>query len=183
MKPYYLIFLLILFSGSLFADTPDPLFIQANKAYISKNYEEAFQAYETLIKKGEAGAFVYGNAANSAYYLDRMGLALLYSKKALMRAPRDADLRANHYFILQHTHATNNTSLNIESVIEKTFFWSSYLTGHELWLVTLSAYFLLCLFVILFLVFRKNILKKGFFFSFILFLLCLSGLLTNLLFL
>src|SRR3990167_9977588 len=131
MKPYYLIFLLILFSGSLFADSSDPLFIQANKAYASKNYEEAFQAYETLIKKGEAGAFVYGNAANSSYYLNRMGLALLYSKKALMLDPRDADLRANHHFIEKHAPATKDASLNIKSVIEKTFFWSSYLTKHE----------------------------------------------------
>lgn len=90
---------LVLLAAPAFS-APDPvgshaLFFQANEDYRKGDYEAAAGKYETLIRKGEAGALVFFNLGNSFLRMDDPGRAILNYERARILAPRDKDVDYN----------------------------------------------------------------------------------------
>lgn len=68
---------------------------QAAEAYQNKQYTEAFDLYQGLIKEGQVSPALYYNMGNVCYRQNKLGLAILYYEKALKLAPRDQEIKGN----------------------------------------------------------------------------------------
>jgi tetratricopeptide (TPR) repeat protein len=66
----------------------------ADSAYIKGDYQQAIQIYEELLCNGEA-AEVYYNLGNSYYKAGDIAKAILNYERALLLQPGNADVRAN----------------------------------------------------------------------------------------
>lgn len=74
-------------------------FDAANKLYEQQRYQDAFAAYETILRKGIVSPAIYFNLGNASLKLGRPGVALLNYRRAQLLAPRDPDIRANIHFV------------------------------------------------------------------------------------
>jgi tetratricopeptide (TPR) repeat protein len=98
--------LLMLFTTLLVTaqEVKDPgvvAFDQANKAYISSNYDVAIMAYNEVLKTGNHSADVYFNLGNAHYKKNQVGPAIYNFEKALMLDPDNADVATNLRFANQ----------------------------------------------------------------------------------
>ncbi|MFN8153443.1 MAG: tetratricopeptide repeat protein [Bacteroidia bacterium] len=67
----------------------------ANKLYRGKNYQEAAQQYETLIKEGAVSPEVYFNLGNAYYKSGIVSKAILNYERAKILDPSDEDIQFN----------------------------------------------------------------------------------------
>lgn len=70
-------------------------FSKANELYNQEKYQEAIDAYQSILDAGKESAAVYYNMANSYYKLSTIGPSIYYYEKALQLAPNDADVKNN----------------------------------------------------------------------------------------
>lgn len=100
-KKYFLLLLLLGWSGGVFAQNSDPQAIlnEANEAYRRQAYPEAIQGYEALLRAGYRQAAIYYNLGNSYYRSGQKGRAILNYERARLLAPGDADIRHNLDFL------------------------------------------------------------------------------------
>ncbi len=70
-------------------------FAAANHLYSQAKYEEAAKAYSELVDEGYSTLAVYLNLGNCYMQTDELGRAVLYYRRALLVAPRDADALHN----------------------------------------------------------------------------------------
>lgn len=70
---------------------------EAEKFYADKNYQQAAQIYETLMKQGKS-ADLYYNYANTQFKLNNLGQAILFYERALVLSPYDSDIRRSLEF-------------------------------------------------------------------------------------
>jgi len=70
-------------------------FEEGNRLYREGRYEQALQAYKSILESGLESGFVYYNIGNCHYKLNRIGPAILYYERAARWMPNDPDLRAN----------------------------------------------------------------------------------------
>jgi len=90
--------LIISILSSIFAiSAQENLEIQAEKFYEQKDYIQAAQVYETLMKKGSS-ADLYYNYANTQFKLNNLGKAILFYERALVLSPSDKDIQASLNF-------------------------------------------------------------------------------------
>jgi hypothetical protein len=75
--------------------TPAAFFREANRAYQEGRYAEAVDGYQRAERAGGASADLFYNLGTAYYRLGRLGPAILAFEKALARAPRHEDARAN----------------------------------------------------------------------------------------
>lgn len=68
---------------------------QANQAYQSKNFQQAIEQYEVLLRQDYHSKVIYYNLGNSYYRVDKLGLAILNYERALLLDPTDADTKHN----------------------------------------------------------------------------------------
>ncbi len=71
------------------------LFLKGNEAYRSGHYQEAVKLYRQILDAGLESPEVYYNLGNCYYKLNRLGLAILYYRKAKRLNPSDRDVAFN----------------------------------------------------------------------------------------
>ena len=74
---------------------------QGNNLYQDKQYEQAIEAYQSIIHLGYEGTSLYYNLGNSYYREGKIGFAILYYEKALELSPGDDD--ATHNLAIANT--------------------------------------------------------------------------------
>lgn len=86
--------MLFFLSGWMMIDT-EALWIKANEAYGTENYQEAIVHYESLLGEGVRNGKVYYNLGNAYFKAGELGPALLNYFRAERLIPGDQDLRHN----------------------------------------------------------------------------------------
>ncbi|WP_109301919.1 SH3 domain-containing protein [Aquimarina sp. AU474] len=85
-------------------------FQRANSLYNQEKYQEAIDAYKSIIDAGQESASLYYNMANAHYKLSNIGPSVYYYEKGLELAPNDEDIKNNLVF------AQNATIDSIDSI-------------------------------------------------------------------
>jgi tetratricopeptide (TPR) repeat protein len=75
--------------------TANPLLEKAEKAYDSRQYKAAIEAYERLISSGYRSYQLFFNLGNSYYRNNELGKAIYYYELARKLEPDDEDVRIN----------------------------------------------------------------------------------------
>ncbi len=102
MKKIFVLFTLFC-SCALFAQNPQELLQQGNRAYGKGNYAQAAQSYNAVLETGYASAELYYNLGNTYYRLQQYGLAILNYERALRLKPNFSDARQNLQLANSHT--------------------------------------------------------------------------------
>ena len=76
------------------ANNPDALFLQANEAYDTGDYEQALSLYNAVIEAGYESADLYYNIGNTYYRLEEIGYSILY-ERALRLKPSSKEIKEN----------------------------------------------------------------------------------------
>ncbi len=88
-------FLFLLSLTTVFANTPQELFDQANTAYTKGQYTKAIEQYEAILSSGNFSTEVYYNLGNAYWKNKQLGKAVLNFERVLKVAPSDADAAYN----------------------------------------------------------------------------------------
>jgi tetratricopeptide (TPR) repeat protein len=91
----FLLIILLISGGKLFAQSPEEIFRQAGLNYENKKYEEAVSLYEALVKIDRVSPEVFYNLGNSYFKLKNIGRAIVNYERALRLVPRDRDVLFN----------------------------------------------------------------------------------------
>lgn len=92
MKKLLYILSLLFFAQAAFAQGA---FEKGNELYRKAKYEEAAQAYESILKDKKESAEVYFNLGNAYYKLNRIAPSIYNYEKALLLNPNDKDVIVN----------------------------------------------------------------------------------------
>ncbi len=145
----FLLLILFVFLGRVFAIAGPDHFKEANQLYHDGKYAEAARAYEEVIK-AKPMAEAYYNLANAYFKDKKVGLAVLNYERALQFAPRDHDVRTNLAYV--------NRLIEYKIEDKRNWFFRKksrllgYVTFTECWILALGAYFMFivgCLFSLL----------------------------------
>lgn len=101
MNSKFILIFCIMLLASLGARAADNSFESGNASYRAGQFEAALDFYSHAIQENPQNSSAYYNLGNTAYRMDKLGLARLNFEKALLLTPRDADIRANLHFISQ----------------------------------------------------------------------------------
>ena len=82
-------------NSSGFSELADGLYIEANKALIAENYNDAIVKYESILKDGYESAELYYNLGNAYYRSEQLGKSIWAYSNALDIAPRNRDVAHN----------------------------------------------------------------------------------------
>ena len=85
------LFPLLLLAGS----AQQALITEADSAYTAEQFREAAEMYEKVLSEGYASAELYYNLGNTYFNLNNLPSAILNYERALVLAPRDADINFN----------------------------------------------------------------------------------------
>ena len=119
----------------------------ANRLYEEGSFEEAAQAYQSLVDQGYSDSSLFYNLGNAWYKSGQNGKALLYFRKAETLAPRDADIQANLNLARQQT--LDQFESGGQAFYSRLVLLSrSWLTINEMALLALGLWFLLVLLLI-----------------------------------
>ena len=102
-----IIYILLLLTQTFWAQS---VFDKGNEHYRKGNYQEAINAYESIIRGKKESCDLYFNLANSYYKLNQIGPAIYYYEKALLISPNDKDIQNNLKF------AKNSTIDDIKTI-------------------------------------------------------------------
>ena len=132
--------------------------LTANQLYETGQFTQAVQAYEQLIDQGYGDSTLYYNLGNAYFKQGDYGRAILNYRRAEQLAPRDADIEIN--LEMARAQVTDNIE---EPVGESSGFinnvagyFEEWFTFNELAIVTLAAWIVFVLLVIV-----VTSLKKG----------------------
>ncbi len=103
-----LVFLMVTFG---FAQSSEK-FQRANSLYNQEKFQEAIDAYKSILDSGQESASLYYNMANAHYKLSNIGPSIYYYEKGLELSPNDEDIKNNLVF------AQNATIDAIDSIPE-----------------------------------------------------------------
>jgi tetratricopeptide (TPR) repeat protein len=78
-----------------YAQDPDIVFNEANKAYAEGDYQTAIELYSTILNRGVEGGEVYFNLGNAYFKTNEIGRAILYYEKAAKFIEGDPALEQN----------------------------------------------------------------------------------------
>lgn len=76
-------------------ETPEETFSRGNAAFENGRFEDAAEAYRTVLRYGIRDARVEYNLGCAAFRLGRLGEAILHFERALRLDPTDPDVKAN----------------------------------------------------------------------------------------
>lgn len=85
----------MLFSCSLYADSPQDLFKQGNAAYAQGKFEESARLYQSAYEGGLQNDALFYNLGNAAYKSGQLGRAVLNYERAFRRSSGDRDVIYN----------------------------------------------------------------------------------------
>ncbi|KAA1247596.1 tetratricopeptide repeat protein [Aquimarina sp. RZ0] len=105
-----LITIIVLLVSSYMVAQQETVFQNGNTFYNQEKYQEAIDAYLSIIDQGQESAELYYNLANAHYKLSNVGQSIYYYEKALELAPNDADIKNNLDF-------AKNTTIDAIDVI------------------------------------------------------------------
>ena len=88
-------YLLLLSLTTVFANTPQELFDQANKAYTKGQYTKAIEQYESIISSGDVSTELYYNLGNAYWKNKQLGKAVLNFERVLKLTPSNVDAAYN----------------------------------------------------------------------------------------
>ncbi len=78
-------------------------FQRGNSLYNQEKYQEAIDAYKTILDTGQESASLYYNLGNAHYKLSNIGFSIFYYEKALKLTPNDDDIKNNLAFAQKAT--------------------------------------------------------------------------------
>ena len=149
---------------------PDSLYFKANKLYQDGKYEEAIEAYESIIREGFESATLYYNLGNANYNSNKLGKARLYYEKALKLNPKDEDARAN---ILYMETLLADRFEEVPVVFYKK--WIKLIvfsrSSNQWAYISIVSFFMCVMSASAYLLFRRSSIRKSGFYSAILFLI------------
>ncbi len=90
------------FGGVAAAQTPEEIFDRGNRAYEEGRFEEAAEAYRTVLRYGVRDSRAEYNLANAEFKLGHLGRAVLHYRRALRLDPTDEDTRSNLALVESH---------------------------------------------------------------------------------
>ena len=90
--------ILLVAVGTARADTPEEIFERGNRAYDAGRYDEAAEAYRTVLRYQIEDPRVEFNLGNAEFRLGNLGRAILHYERARRIDPTDPDIRANLEF-------------------------------------------------------------------------------------
>ncbi len=88
------------------AQNVDTLFARGNTAYKNGDYQEAAQAYQTILSAGYHSAELYNNLGNAYYRLGYIAPTILAYERAALLDPSDKDIE--HNLMLARRKTTDN---------------------------------------------------------------------------
>jgi tetratricopeptide (TPR) repeat protein len=92
-KIFFIVFMM--HAGLLFAQDLESLMKEGNDYYQNKQYAEAIDSYETILKQGYLSSQLYYNLGNAYYRSGEIGKAILYYEKSLKISPGNDDAAHN----------------------------------------------------------------------------------------
>ena len=99
-----LLFLLLVGSiGPQAADSYEETFLRANEAYENSRFDEAAEAYESLIQYRIRDPRLEYNLGNAEFRRGNLGLSILHYHRAHRLDPTDEDIKTNLAFVASHT--------------------------------------------------------------------------------
>ena len=107
------------------------LFLQANQAYKSGDFNAAADGYEKLVAAGLGNGELLYNLGNAFLKKSDIGSAIFNYRKAELFMPRDADLEANLLFALGQATDRIDCS-DSDSLLKTACFWYAKLSCSEL---------------------------------------------------
>ena len=155
--------IIVVFLSSIFGIAQnDQIFEKANTLYNQEEYQEAIDAYSSILDTGQESAELYYNLGNANYKLSNIGPSIYFFEKALELRPNDEDIKNNLAF-------ANNATIDAvdiipEGIIFRTINQFTNMLSFDTW-----AWLSVCcivLFVILFIVYyasRMSFKKRLFF--------------------
>ncbi len=78
-------------------------FQRAGSLYNQEKYQEAIDAYRSILDTGQESASLYYNLGNAHYKVSNIGPSIYYYEKALELAPNDEDIQNNLAFAQKAT--------------------------------------------------------------------------------
>jgi tetratricopeptide (TPR) repeat protein len=94
MKRYIILIFNLMFSVAI-ASEEASLMEQANRHYISQEYEQAILIYEQILASGKESAQLYFNLGNACFKNNETARALLNYERARLLAPNNEDIDFN----------------------------------------------------------------------------------------
>jgi hypothetical protein len=91
----HLVYILLFITSFLFAQSG---FEKGNALYQKGQYEQAIQAYESVLDSRQQSADLYFNLGNCYYKLNKVAPSIYNYEKALVLAPEDVDITNNLKF-------------------------------------------------------------------------------------
>ncbi|WP_062057301.1 tetratricopeptide repeat protein [Aquimarina longa] len=95
--------LLIILSITIGFSQNEESFQRGNSLYNQEKYQEAIDAYTSILDSGKESASLYYNLGNAHYKLSNVGPSIFYFEKALALAPSDEDIKNNLAFAQKAT--------------------------------------------------------------------------------
>lgn len=95
MKNLIVVLLLFLASFTGIKAQNNALFEKANTLYNENKFQEAIDAYQSILEQGQESVSVYYNLGNAYYKLSNIGNSIYYYEKALQLDPNDEDVQNN----------------------------------------------------------------------------------------
>ncbi len=88
-------FIILLMNSYGFSELADGIYIEANKALIAENYNDAIVKYESILDDGYESVELYYNLGNAYYRSEQLGKSIWAYANALDIAPRNKDVAHN----------------------------------------------------------------------------------------
>jgi len=125
-------------TGNLFAADIATDFSAANELYAKGKFSEAARLYETILKTGAQSPALLFNYANAEFKAGHPGEAIAAYRRAMLLAPRDAEIRANLAFVRGQVQGATlresrwhgwlgQLTLNEWTLLAATAFWLTFI--------------------------------------------------------
>jgi tetratricopeptide (TPR) repeat protein len=129
-----LVLVALLQVGAVFATDAATDFLSANELYAKGKFAEAAGIYEKILAAGKESPSLLFNSGNAEFKSGHLGKAIAAFRQAELRAPRDAELRANLAFVRNQVQGATlresqwqkwigSLSLNEGAVLTAILFW------------------------------------------------------------
>ncbi len=149
---------------------PDSLIRVANQAYAANDYSMAAKIYQSVIDSGYGSSGAYYNLGNTYYRMNDYAHAILNYERALLLDPTDKDIRFN--LDLANAHTVDKIDTIPEFFLKRWLNRLLILFNTNTWaVISMTAFILLLVFLLVFLFSGKMVLKQTFFYAFLLLIL------------
>lgn len=158
-----ILFLLLIVTNVVTAQSVDSLFTAANNLYKEGKFEEAVEKYKKVASQELVSSELYYNLGNSYYKLNKVGPSIYYYEKALKLDPLNKDVKNNLVF-------AKRLALDTIEALPKTVFQKfnkNYLQklSYNQWAIVVVCFSILASLLFLLFYFAQTPLKKRIFFA------------------